>query len=340
MLHYNYVVFNSSDGNKLKRNSDGYYSICMAEAEGHPNVKVVSQPLDYAPFGIRALYAIHTSAKIAHVVKLPFKKRWYPYFFKNDFKTPLPLCFVILNHSIPVSYFQYLKQSFPNCRIVLLHRDLLKVCKRLAPDLPMNPILDLEMTFDVGESEQYGFPHFDEFESLVDVVPAEEPECDVYFAGKGKDRLPLLLKMYEKLTTLGLKCSYYLTDVPLEKRVVKPGIVYAERFMTYREMLQHTVDSRCILEINQGGADGYTSRFLEAVMYNKKLLTNNHFIKRSKFYRTDYIKCFDNDCNIDIEFIKDETPVDFGYNGEFSPLRMIERVDEELVKRYGDPSNN
>lgn len=341
MFHYNYVVFNTSDGNKLKRNADGYYTICMAEAEGHPNVKVVSHPLDYAPSWIRAIYAIHNSAKIAHIVKLPFKKIWYPYFFQNDFKSSLPLCFVILNHSIPISYYLYLKKKFPDCRIVLLHRDLLKVSKRLAPDLPMNPILDLEMTFDVGESKQYGFPHFNEFESKIKISPSSEPECDVYFAGKGKDRLPLLMKVYDKLTAAGLNCSYYLTDVPLEMRVAKPGVIYAKSFMTYREMLQHTINSRCVLEINQGGADGYTSRFLEAVMYNKKLLTNNQFIKHSKFYRADFIQCFDDKCDVDSDFIKDRNPVDYGYNGEFSPLRMIERVDEELVKKYGEnPSDN
>lgn len=336
MFHYNYVVFNSGDDSKLKRNTDGYYTICLAEAEKHPNVKVVSRPLDYLPYPVRALYTIHTSAKLAHKVNLPFKNKWYPYYFKNDFKNDLPLCFIILNHSLPISYFEYLKNRYPDCRIALLHRDLLKVCKRSAPNLPMNPILDLEMTFDVGESKQYGFPHFNEFESLIDLNVSETPESDVYFAGKGKDRLPLLMKVYDKLTAAGLNCSYYLTGVPSNQQINKPGIVYADRFMTYREMLQHTVNSRCILEINQGGADGYTSRFLEAVMYNKKLLTNNHFIKQSKFYRPDYIQCFDDNCDIDPSFIKESAPVDFGYNGEFSPLRMIERVDEELVKKFGE----
>ncbi len=335
MFHYNYVIFNSDDDNKLKRNPDGYYTICLAETERHNNVNVVSQPLDYAPYWLRLLYSIHNSAKISQKVKLPFKSAWYPYYFKSNFKSPLPLCFVILNHTLPVSYFDYLKSNNPNCRIVLLHRDLLKVCKKNAPKYVMNPIFDLEMTFDEGESKQYGFPHFNEFESKIDLNESEVSESDVYFAGKGKDRMPLLMRIYDKLSAEGLKCSYYLTGVPPELQVEKPGIIYANRFMTYREMLQHTVNSRCVLEINQGGADGYTSRFLEAVMYNKKLLTNNHFIKKSKFYRPDYIQCFDDDCMINTGFIKEDVHVDYKYNGEFSPLRMLERVDEELIKKYG-----
>lgn len=50
--------------------------------------------------------------------------------------------------------------------------------------------------------------------------------------------------------------------------------------MTYREMLYHTVNSKVVLEINQGCVDGFTSRFLESVMYNKRLLTNNFAVQK------------------------------------------------------------
>ena len=336
MYHYNYVIFNSPDNNKLRRNPDGYYTICLQELESCEAIRVVSQPLDYMPYWVRLIYSIHNSAKLGKKVNLLLKSCWYPFYFKNDFNNDRPICFVMLSRSIPLSYLEYLKKHYKGNKLVLLHRDLLKVCERCAPDLAHNPIFDLEMTFDQGESKKYGFPHFNEFESKIDMAVKDTPECDVFFAGRSKDRLPLLLAVYNRLTQAGLTCHYYLTDVPLNNRVQLPGITYAEHFMTYREMLYHTVNCRCVLEINQGEADGYTSRFLEAVMYNKRLLTNNAFIKNSPFYRLGYIQCFENASEINPEFVKECDSVDYHYNGEFSPYRMIERVDEELVKRYGE----
>lgn len=335
MYHYNYVIFNSSDNNKLRRNPDGYYTICLQELESCESIRIVSQPLDYTPHLLRIIYSMHNSAKIAKKVRLPLKSCWYPFYFRNDFKDDKPLCFIILSRSLPFSYLEYLKNHYRGSKLVLMHRDLLKVCERCAPGLVNNPLFDLEMTFDQGESKQYGFPHFNEFESKIDITIKDTPECDVFFAGKGKDRLPLLLAAYDHITQAGLTCHYYLTGVPQCNRIQFPGITYADHFMTYREMLYHTVNSRCILEINQGGADGYTSRFLEAVMYNKRLLTNNFFIKNSPFYNSGYIQCFENASEIDPEFIRASGLVDYHYNGEFSPYRMVERVDEELVKRYG-----
>ena len=105
--------------------------------------------------------------------------------------------------------------------------------------------------------------------------------------------------------------------------------------MTYREMVFHTVNTNYVLEINQAGADGYTSRFLEAVMYNKKLITNNTFILQSKFYDPAKILIINNADDIQDSFFDGAPFAEYHYNGEFSPLRMVERVEEELIKRYG-----
>ena len=85
MYKYNYILFNSYD-NKLKIDRNGYYTICAQELETSPSIRVVSYPLDIYPYWIRLLFAIHHSEKIARYIKLPFKKLWYPYYFKNNFE--------------------------------------------------------------------------------------------------------------------------------------------------------------------------------------------------------------------------------------------------------------
>ena len=338
-FYYNYVFFNSPEGNRLKRNPNGYFTICAEDMDKDDRVIVVSQPLDTAPYFFRFLYAVHHAERINQKVRLPLKQIWFPYYFKNTFNNSKPMCFII-HCTLPFNYFKYLKKKYPNCKLVLLHRDLVKVCEKRAPGLVRNNILDLEMTYDKGESEKFGFPWFSEFESKIDIKPAEKLESDLFFAGKVKDRLQILMDIYHRLADAGIKCFYYLVGVPKDKQKAYPGIVYSDRFMTYREMLEHTVNTGCVLEINQEGADGYTSRFLESVMFNKKLITNNFSVKDTKFYSDDRINCFKKAEDIDIEFVRmGSNGVDYNYDGEFSPLRMIERVDEELIKKFGYPTS-
>jgi hypothetical protein len=332
---YNYVLFNSLDGKVWKDYPDGYYSICVEDLKRVEGIKVVLAPLDNCNKLVRIVSAAHLSTSLSKIVNVPLKKLWYPLFFKNDFKQIKPFCFIIIDRRIPISYLHYLRKKYNDCRVVLLHRDLHAVCERMSPELLTNT--DLEMTYDKGESNKLNIPYFSEFESIIDVPIKNNPECDVYFAGKGKDRLSFLIDVYRKLSSYGLQCKYYLTGVPQEQQIQLPGIEYADHFMSYKEMLYHTVNSRYVLEINQGGADGYTSRFLEAVMYNKKLITNNSFIKQSQFYNPQYIHIINSAEDIQKSFFEYNGEVDYRYNGEFSPLRMIERVEEELIKKYGEP---
>lgn len=336
MYHYSYILFNTIGNQYSIPNQNDYYTICTKELENHPEVQVVSLPLQEQPYLIRVIHAIHNSGRLARYINLPFKEKWYPLYFRSKFKDNERLCFVLLNHKLPISYLSYLKGTFPDCRIVMIHRDFLRVSQAVNPPLPQNPILDLEMTYDEGESAKYGFPHFSEFESKIDVKIEAKFESDVFFAGKAKDRLPFLMEAYKKFNDAGLKVYFFLTGVPKEEQVPLSGIEYASRFMTYGEMLYHTVNSRCVLEAVQGGGQtGYTSRFLESVIYGKKMITNHDYIKRSKFYDPHKIQIVKSVEDVDVDFVKEGSGfVDYGYAGEFSPLRMIDRIDEELERKF------
>ena len=327
-LHYNYVIFNSID-NKLRYTPNGYYTICMKDLDDVDGVNCINVPLSHLPFWVRYIYNAHHSSRL-NIVSLPFKNLWYPFYFKNTFKNDKPVCFIVLDR-VPIDYLHYLKNKYPNSKFVILYRDLRMITERLYPKHPDNPIFDLQMTIDENEAMKFGWKHFEEFESKIQVsISKDYPLSDVFFAGKGKDRLSKLLKAYEILTHAGLKCSYYLTHVPESERIELPGVEYADRFMSYSQMLYHTVNSRCVLEINQEGAVGYTSRFLEAVMFNKRLITNNQAVKKSKFYSSGNIQCVSDICEISPDFVANVSTVDYNYKDEFSPIHLVEMVDKEL----------
>lgn len=337
-MKYNYIFFNSGSSNGYKHDSDSYYYICSLDLAKMEQVQVNPYPLDWAPFVIRFIYKIHMNRHINSYLNLPFKSFWHKYYFKNKFKDNKPLCFVLQGLSLPIEYLEWLKKRYPNSKIVLILRDLisLSIKRNCNFKKAVYNYCDLVMSYDAGDVLKYKIPHFDEFESKIDIPKCENyPECDVFFAGVVKNRLPKLMTIYNILTSSGLKVHYYLIGVPEEIQKPFDGIVYTKKYMTYREMLYHTVNCRCVLDVNQDNALGYTSRFLEAIMYNKLLIADNTYIKTSKFYNPKYIQIYDDWNELDPEFVKkDEKQVDYNYNNEFSPIHLINQIDDELIKRF------
>jgi hypothetical protein len=332
-LNYNYIFFNSFDGGLWKNDLDGYFSICAEDLNEISNVKVVPHPLDYAPLFERFLFGIHNSGRLNHFLKMPFREKWYPKYFKHSFSNSKPICFVFLIYP-PLEYIKYLRSVFLDCKIVKVTRDLIHTQLNAFEPYYKAKCFDSWLTFDEEEAKKYGLVSFSEFESITKIpVCSTYPIFDVFFAGRAKNRLPILLDVYDKFSETGLNCYYYILGVKKEDRIYRPSIKYTEKPLSYREMLKLSVNSRCLLEVNQIGAVGYTSRFLEAVMYNKRLITNNLSIRDSGFYNPEFIQLFSNASEIDPSFIlRDEKEVNYHYNGEFSPIHLIRRIDNELSK--------
>jgi hypothetical protein len=120
-------------------------------------------------------------------------------------------------------------------------------------------------------------------------------------------------------------------DVDEKEKEEREGIEYTTELIPYKEMLIHSIRCNCLLDINQNGAVGNTSRFLEAIMYNKKLLTNNLAAKESEFYQPAYMFVFHDITEVNPEFILQDTQVDYHYHNEFSPVGLIKTIDN-LIK--------
>jgi len=334
MYRYNYVFFDNGSAINGKKDVNNYYYICTEDLQKINDIRVVSYPMDYTCGFKHILFSIYNHLTINHGGGL-FNQLLYPFYFKNDFSENRPLCFIVYGYYITPEYLRYLRKTYTDCKIVKIHRDLYTNWRRKNPlftDYDMRTLFDLSLSYDENEAHKYGMLHFNEFESRIEVPKSQQyPLSDVFFAGHAKDRLEILLSIYDELSMKGLRCQYYLTGVSKKKRVSKPGITYGTNPISYRDILYYSVNSRSILEINQSNAVGYTSRFLEAVMYNKKLISNNITIKKSKFYNPMYIQCFSNINEIDVNnILNDSIVVDYKYNDEFSPKNLITQIDEAL----------
>lgn len=327
-MRYNYVYFNATYANKLEVDLDDYNSICTRDLESLENVQVIPTIMAHKAKFFKFLYYCHE--KLSRMIRFPFIELWYPSFFKNRFsKSKKPLCFVIASSQIPIRYVRWLKKHYSNAKFVRVHRDLFKVtCRNGYTDKFLNENFDVQMTFDENEASSSGALYFDEIESKIDISDSPlYPQCDVFFAGKAKDRFPKIIDFLRRFNEEGLDCYFYVTEVPIEQQINIKGIVYGSKFMSYKEMLYRTVRSKCILEINQEGAVGYTSRFIEAVLYNKKLITDNIYIKRSKFYDKRFIQCIGPGEMLDAGFVNEDVVVDFKYNNEFSPINILNKIE-------------
>ena len=87
-----------------------------------------------------------------------------------------------------------------------------------------------------------------------------------------------------------------------------------------------------MFDVNQSGAVGYTSRFLEAVMYNKRFITDNNAVKDTEYYKTGDIFYFEKVSDIPKNFFE-ISEANYHYGGEFSPIHLISIIDRELTKR-------
>lgn len=191
--------------------------------------------------------------------------------------------------------------------------------------------VDIALSFDHADAEKYGMDYYPLVYSPCDMGEDDSiPESDVYFVGKAKDRLPAILAAYEKLRDAGLRCDFYLTGVAPEDQKYADEITYGTQ-MSYKENLRHVKKTRCLLEIMQGGGHGYTLRACEAIMYDKKMLTNNPEIEHAPFYKPELISVFRDARDIDTEFVKREPyAVDYGWKEQLSPLRLLEYIDRRV----------
>ena len=330
-MQYNYVFFDCQVE---------YYRIARYEIEQLPNVLIRDRNISSKSKSKRLLFRLHTSGRLNKIIKLPFQHIWNKDIVGDlKFDETRPICFIFTLNMGDMPYrmhlFDYLRRTYPNCKLVLLLRDILTVGKRLVPSFDeekAKQLFDGIYTINVMDAEKYGFRRIHSFCSQYPVeTDPNDKKSDVVFIGVVKDRLDTVCRAYEKFTMAGLKCDFLLVShAPLEN--VPEGIIVQNKGIPYGEMLRRTVNSRCVLEVTQKGTDALTSRCLEALCYNKKLISDNFRLKDTEYYDPRYMCLFKDIDDVDPNFIKEEVEIDYKYNGDFSPVKGLELIERDLLQ--------
>ncbi|MDE6444893.1 MAG: hypothetical protein K2K64_10825, partial [Muribaculaceae bacterium] len=231
------------------------------------------------------------------------------------------------------------RRFYPKAKIVVYFTDLIKINNMRFSNAPIDinylkSLSDLILTYDPEEACHFGLTYYPVPLSRIENISDVKEVWDVYFIGQAKNRLPLIMQTYHALSKKGLKVNFIISGVPKNNQENLPGITYINGIsLSYKENIRTVLRSKCLLEIIQKNSTGDTIRTKEALVYNKKLLTNNPLIVNAPFYNPEYICYFENPDDINPEFIKglakDEV-VDYHYKDQLSPLRLLEFIENHL----------
>lgn len=323
-LEYKFVVCNSIIG--------GYYDFGYKDFQGNDSVAYFPTRL----FGQKNLLSkllirLTFSRKINRIVKEPFKKYTYKHLFPHGFGKDDRICYIFFGGTEEIfqsSYMKYLRYTYPKLKTVLYMQDIVERSYYLDINRCKNNF-DLLVSYDKGDCQRYGMLYYPTPMSYYELDVKDENKFDLYYCGKAKTRYELIYQIYDKANSLGLKCDFYLYDLP-KCAPRKEGINYPTKYVSYEDNLKRTRMSKCVVDIMQENADGFTPRVWDSIINDRHLLSDNALLPESHFYKPEAmhsVKSFlntksypgwiDSTISYSTEFKKQLSPNNF--------LRFVER---------------
>ncbi len=245
----------------------------------------------------------HTSEKANRYINLPLKSIWY-----NKYMDKIPndsgeQWIVIFAEGCRLAYDSHfinkLRKRYNKLKIVyyFLNSTVQLSDKRINY---INTTFDIVVSYDRADCKKYDWYYYCGI-YCADNTPDEiknEELTDVFFVGRDKGRLEDIHKAYKLFVISGLKCDFYVIDVPKEKQTVE-GIHYNE-FLPYNETLKKVRRTRILYEIVQKEQTGCTFRTYEAILYHKILVSNNIQLQSMRIYDSQNMILYKNITDIDV----------------------------------------
>ena len=155
-----------------------------------------------------------------------------------------------------------------------------------------------------------------------------EEKYDCIFCGLDKQRTKRIEQIY-----LCCKHPYFYLLKDERYSVHSAIITYKNSWLSYRDYILKLNQSQCVLDVCPCENSGMTLRVLEAVYYNKKLITDNKDVKNEPFYNEEKVLIFDDNTpqNRIIQFLNKKTDSNYNINFEdlYSFNARIKRFENE-----------
>ena len=162
-------------------------------------------------------------------------------------------------------------------------------------------------------------------------LPEIKIEYDAFLILYDKGRAQKAVHIYDILTRIGVKCLFYISGVSdtfIEENT-RSGIIY-NKIIDYVDIIGFVKKSRVIVELCQENQTSNTLRAFEAVVYGKRLVTDNCRIVSFPFYDETKMKIIVNPeelMDFPMDFYKSD-PLPSNYDGRLSPLELFKKMNQ------------
>lgn len=158
------------------------------------------------------------------------------------------------------------------------------------------------ITFDANDAKKYNLSYHAQIYSMhlsnfiLDKYKYATVSNSAFYIGKDKGRMEKVLFVDKCLKLCDIPTYFRVVTNSLERKehlaFDKTDICITNSQMNYDEYLDNMLKSNIIVEIMQDGQSGITIRALEALFFNKKLITDNIDIINYDFYNKNNIFIF------------------------------------------------
>jgi hypothetical protein len=316
-------------------NATEYCEVMCREIIGRKNVLFINKANNLKSDITQSLdllfQKVSTKTNISFFPSFRFKSYFCGAFIpeEND------LCFIFFDsnaHSRDKIFLKYIRDKY-KAKFVLYVMNPTSAIE-LDRELCTN-YYDLVFTVYANDADYYGWHTSNHIYSKIPDIkpsPCNGYDADVFFIGRAKNRLQKILHTYKFLVSHDIKCDFLIVDADEKEKRYASDIHYS-KWLPYKEVLKRMCRSRCVLEILQKPGEGPTLRTTEAIIYNKKIITNDVDAATNTFYNNRFVHIFDIPENINLNFIKDDSEPHYNYDGEYSANNFLKRIEEILLKR-------
>lgn len=270
-------------------------------------------------------YKLHTNKQIGKYLWLPCRDLWFDY---QEIERLLPTNGYLLINSMAMSlptmeFWKRLKHNNPTVKFALILVDsmhgqskhMVEVKKRIK-DFSW----DLILSYDQNDCFEYGYQYigFSYYSRYNNIIPSDR-ESDLYYISSLKGREKTLMKIYKACNEKGIKNIFKLYS--LWKHADYGEIL--RKPLPYTMVLADVLSTNCILEVLPEGQRAQTLRYIEAICYNKKLLSNNPELENVPYYDKRYMRYFDRVEDIDWAWVKKRETVNYGNKPDTSSAALL-----------------
>ena len=115
-------------------------------------------------------------------------------------------------------------------------------------------------------------------------------------------------------------------DIVSKRSATNSNIKFLRNKTSYPDVVSRLKSTNCILEILRENQKTQSIRYFEAIVYNKKLLTNNERVKELPYYDTRYMRLFRNADDVDVDWCKEKIKMDYKNANELSLMKVVEFI--------------